>query len=179
MRRTLLVVAALLLLDRASADAQLRTQTIASGLSVPVGAVSDPLQPGVIYVIQQNGLVKTIQGATVLPTPFLDLRSVTNGSGEQGLLGFAFAPDNSGRFFVNFTNLNGDTVIARFRRSTGNPLIADPATRFDLRWPNGSRFITQPFANHNGGNLQFGPDGDLYIGLGDGGSGNDPNNNSQ
>ncbi len=80
---------------------------------------------------------------------------------------------------VNFTNTNGDTVIARFSRSTANPLAVDPSSRFDLRWPNGNRFITQPFANHNGGNLAFGSDGYLYIGLGDDGSGNDPNNNAQ
>jgi len=125
-------------------------------------------------------LIQTVQGATVLPTPFLDLRSQTAADGERGLLGMAFAPDPaSGRFFVNFTNANGDTVVARFRRSSSSPLVADPSSRFDLRWPGGSRVIGQPFANHNGGNLVFGPDRYLYIGLGDGGSGNDPNNNAQ
>jgi len=180
MRNALLSLTMLLLVDGAIAAAQLRAQTIAAGLSSPVGAVADPLQPGVLYVVQQNGLIRTIQGATVLPTPFLDIRSATRPGGEQGLLGMAFSPDTaSGRFFVNFTNTNGDTVIARFTRSTANPLVADPSSRFDLRWPNGSRVISQPFANHNGGNLQFGPDGYLYVGLGDGGSGNDPNNNAQ
>jgi hypothetical protein len=75
MRRPILALTLLLLVDGARAAAQLRTQTIASGLSSPVGAVADPVQPGVLYVIQQNGLVRTIQGATVQPTPFLDLRS--------------------------------------------------------------------------------------------------------
>ena len=83
------------------------------------------------------------------------------------------------RVFFNFTNPSGHTVVARFRRSAANPFVADPASRFDLRWPNGNRFITQPFSNHNGGHLAFGPDGYLYIGLGDGGSGNDPQNNAQ
>src|SRR5207237_1718734 len=76
---------------------------------------------------------------------------------------------------------DGNTVVARFRRSSGNPRVADPASRFDLHWggPTGPTFITQPFANHNGGNLVFGPDGFLYIGLGDGGSGGDPGNRAQ
>src|SRR6185503_13809673 len=101
--------------------------------------------------------------------------------GEQGLLGLAFPPDAaiSQRFFVNFTNRGGDTVVARFRRSS-NPLVADAESRFDLRWGGASQtVIEQPFANHNGGHLAFGPDGYLYIGLGDGGSGNDPDHRSQ
>jgi len=180
MPRLLFTIAILLTLDRAAADAQLRAQTIASNLPQLVAAIADPLQPGVLYAVQQNGLILTVQGTTVLSTPFLDLRSATVAEGERGLLGMAFAPDAaSGRFFVNFTNTNGDTVVARFRRSASNPLVADPASRFDLRWSNGSRVIAQPFANHNGGDLVFGPDGDLYIGMGDGGSGNDPNNYAQ
>ena len=112
---------------------------------------------------------------------FLDLRSVVRNSGEQGLLGLAFAPDHatSGRVFVNFINTDGHTVIARFTRMSGDPLRGDPASRFDLRWPDGQRVISQPFANHNGGNLAFGPDGFLYIGMGDGGSGNDPAHRAQ
>ncbi len=179
-RRIFLSLSIILIIDRATADAQLRTQTIVSGLSGLVAAVADPVQPGVLYAVQQNGVVQTVQGSTVLPTPFLDVRAAILSGGERGLLGMAFAPDtSSGRVFVNFTNPNGDTVVARFRRSAANPLMVDPASRFDLRWPSGNRFISQPFANHNGGHLAFGPDGDLYIGLGDGGSGNDPNNNAQ
>ena len=162
------------------AEAQLRTQTVVSGLSQLVAAVADPVQPGVLYAVQQNGLIRTIQDSTILPAPFLDVRTAILAGGERGLLGMAFAPDtSSGRVFVNFTNTNGDTVVARFRRSAANPLVVDPASRFDLRWPGGNRFITQPFANHNGGHLAFGPDGCLYIGLGDGGSANDPANNAQ
>jgi glucose/arabinose dehydrogenase len=180
MRPLILAIGILLSLDRSAAEAQLRTQTVVTGLSAAVAFVADPAQPGVAYAVQQNGLVVAIQGTTALAAPFLDMRSAISTGGERGLLGMAFAPDPaSGRVFVNFTNPNGDTVIARFRRSTTNPLTVDPSSRFDLRWPNGNRFITQPFANHNGGNLAFGSDGDLYIGLGDGGSGNDPNNNAQ
>jgi glucose/arabinose dehydrogenase len=180
MRRILASLCLLLGITSVPAEAQLRTQTIVSGLTQPVAAVVDPVQPGVLYAVQQNGIVVTIQGSTILPTPFLDGRTAIASGGERGLLGMAFAPDtSSGRVFVNFTNTNGDTVVARFRRSATNPLVVDPASRLDLRWPSGDRFISQPFANHNGGHLAFGPDGYLYIGLGDGGSGNDPNNNAQ
>jgi glucose/arabinose dehydrogenase len=111
--------------------------------------------------------------------PFIDLRAVISTGGERGLFGMAFDPDPAaGRVFFNFTDAHGHTVIARFRRLAGAPQ-ADPASRFDLRWPTGERFIRQPFANHNGGNLVFGPDRYLYIGLGDGGSGNDPQNHAQ
>ena len=93
--------------------------------------------------------------------------------GERGLLELAFPPDyaSSGRLFVNCTNASGHTVVARFRRSLANPLRADPDSRFDLAFPGGNRFIAQPFANHNVGDLRFGPDGMLYIPLGDGGRG--------
>jgi glucose/arabinose dehydrogenase len=115
-----------------------------------------------------------------LATDFLDLRGSITSGGERGLLGLAFPPDSatSGRFYVNFTNPSGHTVVARFQRSS-NPFVADPSSRFDLRWPGGLRFISQPYANHNGGNLAFGPDGYLYIGLGDGGDANDPGNRAQ
>jgi glucose/arabinose dehydrogenase len=180
MRRALVILSILSMFGAATAFAQLRTETVVSGLPGVLAAVPDPVVGGVFHAVQQSGVVRAIQGGLPLPTAFLDLHAAISTGGEQGLLGMAFAPDaGSGRFFVNFTNPNGDTVIARFRRSASNPLVADPASRFDLRWPNGNRFISQPFANHNGGNLMFGPDGYLYIGLGDGGSGNDPNNNAQ
>jgi glucose/arabinose dehydrogenase len=175
-----LVLALLLTIYAWPAQAQLRTQVIVSGLSDLVGFVADPLHPGVHYAVQQNGIVYVVQNGVRLLTPFLDVRNVISSGGERGLLGFVFPPNAAtGRVFVNFTNSNGHTVVARFQRSALNPLVADAASRFDLRWPNGNRFITQPFSNHNGGHLAFGADGYLYIGMGDGGSSNDPQNNAQ
>jgi glucose/arabinose dehydrogenase len=158
------------------AAAQLRAQLVVGGLSTPVAFVQDPSDPTVQIVVQQGGRIRVVKNGTLQANDFLNLTSVVQSGGEQGLLGFAFAPDyaSSGRCFVNFTRLGGDTVIARFIRSSADPLRADPASRFDLRWPDGQRVITQPFANHNGGNLVFGPDGFLYIGMGDGGAGDDP-----
>ena len=154
--------------------AQLRLRTQASGFSLPVAFVQDPVDRAVQFVVQQDGHIRVVRGATVLPADFIDLSPAIVAGGEQGLLGFAFPPGSaaSGRFFVNFTNRSGDTVVARFRRPD-NGVSADPASRFDLRWGGaaGPAFIAQPYANHNGGNLAFGPDGFLYIGLGDGGSG--------
>jgi glucose/arabinose dehydrogenase len=132
------------------------------------------------FVVQQSGRIRVVQNGNVLATDFLDLTSSISSGGERGLLGLAFAPDyaTSGRFFVGFTNPAGNSVVARFRRSS-NPLIADAASRFDLLLGGTQRFITQPFSNHNGGHLAFGPDGYLYIGMGDGGSGNDPDHRAQ
>ena len=159
--------------------AQIRAQTVATGFSSPLHYVHDPHSPDVVYIVEQGGLVQTLRNGSRLE-PFIDLRGSVSTGGERGLLGMAFDPNiASGRVFFNFTNTNGDTVVARFRRSSANPLRADTASRFDLRWPTGERVIRQPFANHNGGNLVFGPDGYLYIGLGDGGSSNDPQNHAQ
>jgi glucose/arabinose dehydrogenase len=163
------------------AGAQLRADVVVTGLSQPVAFVQDPSDATVQMIVQQNGRVRVLRSGALQAGDYLDLRNVVLNSGEQGLLGLAFAPNyaSSGRVFVNFVNLAGHTVIARFTRSGANPLQADPNSRFDFRWPDGQRFITQPFSNHKGGNLVFGPDGFLYIGMGDGGSGNDPMHNAQ
>jgi len=180
MKSVVLIVALTIASWPATSHAQLRTEVVLTGLPNLVGYIPDPVVPGVQYALQQTGLVRVVQNGVLLSAPFLDLRSAISAGGERGLLGLAFDPNTStGRVFVNFTNTIGDTVIARFRRSTPTSLVADPASRFDLRWPNGNRFITQPFSNHNGGHVAFGPDGFLYIGLGDGGSGNDPDNHAQ
>lgn len=164
------------------AEAQLKSQEFASGFSRPLELVQDPVLDSVQYVVEQGGRIRVIVGGIVQAQDFLDLTGqIGAGGSEQGLLGLAFAPDyaTSRRFFVNFTNPAGHTVVARFLRSVNDWLRADPATRFDLRWPGGDRFIVQPFANHNGGHLAFGPDGYLHIGMGDGGFGGDPQNHAQ
>ena len=161
--------------------AQLRGQTIVGDLRNPVAVVADPTDRSVLLVVEVGGLIRVVRNRVLLSDPFLDLRSEISTGGERGLLGLALAPDyaQSRRLFVNFTNRAGDTVIARFHRRIDAPLSADPASRFDFMWPDGRRVIDQPFANHNGGHLAFGPDGYLYVGMGDGGSGGDPMNHAQ
>ena len=165
----------------AIANAQLRSEVVASGLSSPVAFVADPAVPNVFYIVQQGGIVRVLQNGQLLATAFINLSGAISCCGERGLLGMAFPPDaaTTGRVFFKFTNPNGDTVVARFTRTAANPLVAVPSTRIDLRWSIGQRFVPQPFSNHNGGHLAFGADGFLYIGMGDGGDGNDPQNNAQ
>jgi len=166
---------------RTSAQSPLRSRVHVSGLTSPVAFVQDPLDRAVQFVVEQGGRIRAVRSGALLPADFLDLRSAVRSGGEQGLLGMVFAPDSasSGRFYVNFTNSAGHTVVARFRRS-GSSVVADASSRFDLRWGAAARaFIEQPFANHNGGHLAFGPDGFLYVGLGDGGSGSDPGHRAQ
>jgi glucose/arabinose dehydrogenase len=158
----------------------LRVTSFVSGLSAPVAFVQDPADSRVQFVVEQGGRILTVVSGALQATPFLDIRPIVRSGGEQGLLGLAFPPDAavSGRFFINYTDLNGDTVVARYTRSA-DPRVANPASQFPLLWSTGQRIIRQPFANHNGGCMAFGPDGFLYIGMGDGGSGNDPMNNAQ
>ncbi len=162
-----------------TAMAQLRTAVVATGLSNPVAFVVDPVDPSTFYVVEQRGTIRTLRNNVVSTAFVLDIRSQISAGGERGLLGMAFAPDaaQSRRFFVNFTNPEGHTVVARYTRDAQGRVDAN--SRIDLVWPDGRRFIEQPFSNHNGGHLAFGPDGYLYIGLGDGGSGGDPLNNAQ
>src|SRR5215211_1124033 len=125
--------------------AQLRLRPQVAGLVNPVAFVQDPAERGVQFAVQQNGHIRAVRGATVLDPDFLDLSAAIVSGGEQGLLGLVFAPDTatSGRFFVNFTNRSGDTVISRFRR-TSSDVVADASSRFDLRWGGGQAFIAQP-----------------------------------
>jgi glucose/arabinose dehydrogenase len=138
-------------------------QTIATGLRFPVGLASPPGDDR-LFVVQKAGAIRVLKGGTLLPTPFLDLTSkVFSDGGELGLLGLAFAPDyaTSGRFFVNYIDLGGDTRISSFRVS-GDPDRADPASESLVLG------VPQPGVAHKGGQLAFGRDGMLYIGLGDG-----------
>ena len=166
----------------AEAGAQIRARAVASGFTFPVAVVHDPIDRTLQYVVEQAGRIRIIRSGSVLANDFLNLASFVTSRGEQGLLGLAFAPDfaTSGRLYVNFTNTSGDTVVARFRRASDS-LVVDPSTRFDLRWSGvGAPAVNdQPFSNHNGGHLAFGPDGFLYIGLGDGGDENDPQHRAQ
>jgi len=177
----LLAAAALAAGQRLQAQSGLQGRVYVTGLSSPVAFVQDPTSATTQFVVEQGGRIRVVQSGILQSTDFLDLRGSISSGGERGLLGMAMAPDYaaSGRFYVNFTNPSGHTVVARFLRATATPPTADPASRFDLRWPSGLRYIAQPYSNHNGGNLVFGPDGYLYIGLGDGGSGNDPENRAQ
>ncbi|WP_396144426.1 PQQ-dependent sugar dehydrogenase [Flavobacterium sp.] len=127
-----------------------------------------------LFVVQQGGLIKIVNAnGTTNATPFLNLSSIISTGGERGLLGLAFHPNyaTNGFFFVNYTNTAGNTVIARYSVSA-NPNVASTTGTILMT-------ITQPFSNHNGGSIKFGPDGYLYIGMGDGGSGGDPGNRSQ
>ena len=164
-------------------SAQLRSETVVTGLSAPVAFVQDPGDASVQYVVQQGGLIRVVRGGVLQSTPFLNLTGVVVSTGEQGLLGMALPADSGagGRFFVFFNNAAGDIVVARFRKSTStNPLTADAGSRFDLRWSTNEAFIRHPTnSNHNGGTIAFGPDGYLYIGVGDGGGGNDVPHNAQ
>ncbi|MEQ8954414.1 MAG: PQQ-dependent sugar dehydrogenase [Gammaproteobacteria bacterium] len=147
---------------------------IASGLSAPVDIASAGDGSGRLFILEQSGRIRIHDGQNLLVTPFLDIDSRVGSGGERGLLGIAFHPDYSsnGQFFLNYTNNSFDTVIARFQVSSDSNL-ADPNSEQILLT------IQQPFSNHNGGQLVFGPDGYLYIGMGDGGSGGDPQNNAQ
>jgi glucose/arabinose dehydrogenase len=177
-----IVIIAAALTTAGSAQSGIRAVVFASGFTLPLAIVQDPRDASVQFVVEQGGRIRTVQNQTVLAADLLNLTGSISSGGERGLLGMAFPPDDAttGRFYVNFTNTAGDTVVARFTRS-GNPLVADSASRFDLRW-NGTAnpaVIAQPFANHNGGHLAFGPDGFLYVGMGDGGSADDPGNRAQ
>jgi len=154
--------------------AALQFQAIATGLTNPIGITHAGDNSGRLFITLQGGQIRIFDGVQVLATPFLDISNLVTSGGEQGLLGLAFHPnyEANGFFYVNYTNLKGNTIVARYHVSA-DPNIANPASR---------RVIlrqSQPFANHNGGQLQFGPDGFLYIGLGDGGSGGDPGDRAQ
>ena len=148
-------------------------QPVVSGLQRPVDLQADG--SGRLFVIEKVGRIRIIQDGQLLATPFLDISDRVNSSGnEQGLLGLAFHPQyaQNGRFFVNYTDNNSHNVIARFQVSS-DPNVAEPNSEARLV------AVDDPFPNHNGGVLTFGPDGYLYAGLGDGGSQGDPFNNAQ
>jgi uncharacterized protein (TIGR03437 family) len=152
----------------------IRLNRLASGVSQPTDIQNCGDGTGRLFFVQQDGLIRIFKNGALLPSPFLDIRDRTRPGGERGLLGLAFPPKYFRKqyFYVDYTDLTGTTTIARYR-TTANPDVADPQSEQILLT------INQPFANHNGGQLRFGPDGYLYIGMGDGGSANDPLGNGQ
>ena len=129
---------------------------------------------GRLYAVEQRGVIRVVEpDGSVRGDPFVDLTDRVRAGGERGLLGLAFHPRHAdnGRFFVDYTDLNGNTVVSELGRSTETS--ADPGSERVLLG------MEQPFGNHNGGMIAFGPDGYLYIALGDGGSGGDPQGNGQ
>ena len=173
MKNTLLLICALFCLNTFSQTIEL--EDFADGFSSPLALKNAGDER--LFVVEQGGVIKIVDAnAVVNSTPFLDIQSIVNAGGERGLLGLAFHPEYqaNGRFFVHYSNSGGDTQISEFSVSTSNPDIANPNSEVMLLT------VSQPFSNHNGGTIAFGPqDGYLYIGLGDGGGGGDTNNNAQ
>lgn len=154
---------------------EINTELVANGFSSPLEikhAGDDRL-----FVVEQPGRIKILYPETgeVLPDPFLDITSIVDSGGERGLLGLAFHPNYAanGYFYVYYTNNSGNTQISRFSVDDTDPDSADPSSELQML------SFNQPFSNHNGGHIAFGPDGMLYIASGDGGSGGDPNNYAQ
>ncbi len=148
---------------------------VATGLASPTGIVHAGDGSGRLFVTEQGGRIRILRDAGLLPTAFLDIADRVLAGGERGLLGLAFPPGfvQKGYFYLNYTRAaDGATVISRFSLSA-DPDVALPGSEVILL------IVPQPFANHNGGQIAFGPDGFLYIGLGDGGSGGDPFGNGQ
>ncbi|HEY2930400.1 MAG TPA: PQQ-dependent sugar dehydrogenase [Acidobacteriota bacterium] len=162
---------------RAQGEGAPQLSMVTAGLSSPLFVTHAGDGSDRLFILEQGGRIRIFKAGALLATPFLDISGIIESGGEKGLLGLAFHPDyrNNGRFFVNFTRrVTGQlkTFVAEYRVSSGNPDIAGttefPVLDFD-----------QPYDNHNGGMLAFGPDGYLYISSGDGGSGGDPLNNAQ
>ncbi len=173
------LVSALLVAGAATAAADeaaapgLALQEIAHGLQSPIWLTSPPGDHR-LFVVEQPGRIRVIVDGRLLQRPFLDLTSLVRDGGERGLLSVAFHPRyaRNGRFYVDYTDREGNTRVERYTVS-GDPLVADPTSaKLILR-------VRQPFANHKGGLVLFGPDGMLYVGLGDGGSEGDPLQNGQ
>ena len=165
--------------DRApNAPPRVALKSFVSGLSAPIGF--EFLRDGSrrMFVVEQGGTIRIIQNGVLLPDAFLDITSIIESGGEEGLLGLAFHPfyKDNGRFFVDYTRRKSgqlQSVIAEYHVSSSDPNKADPASGTEVL------VVNQPFTNHNGGQLAFGPDKYLYIAFGDGGSGGDPFGNGQ
>jgi glucose/arabinose dehydrogenase len=148
---------------------------VTSGLSSPVYLSAPTGDTSRLFVVEQSGQIRIVQHGQLLPAAFLDIQTRLVSGGEQGLLSVAFHPNyaTNGYFYVNYTDLNGDTRVERYTVSAADSNLADTATHKLII------FIPQPYTNHNGGLVMFGPDGMFYIGMGDGGSAGDPQNRAQ
>ena len=171
----LLGAAATLLAPASSARPErtaLRLVTVASGLSSPVYVTAPRTESGQLYVVEQQGRIVVLDRGKLRAQPFLDIRSLVKSGGEQGLLSVAFDPAyaTNRRFYVDYTDRRGDTRVVEYR-SDGTKAIPGSARQL--------LFVAQPYPNHNGGQLEFGPDKALWVGMGDGGSGGDPENRAQ
>ncbi len=149
-----------------------RLAKVAGNLGDALYVTAAPGQPGRLYVVQQSGRIRILERGRMRGT-FLDISGLVTAGGEQGLLGLAFHPRyaRNGRFFVYYTNRDGDQRVVEYRRAS--------AARAQPGSARGLLTMQDPYSNHNGGHLAFGPDGFLYIGTGDGGSGGDPEDNGQ
>ena len=160
----------------ASAQVDVTTEVFLTGLNEPTALVHAPGDFGRVFITEKRGVIRVVRDGEVLPEPFLNIDPLISSFGERGLLGLAFSPeyDSDGWFFVHYTNNSGDTTIARYSVSDTNPDVADPDSAQIILTED------QPFTNHNGGWIDFGPNDDyLYISLGDGGSGGDPDGYGQ
>jgi glucose/arabinose dehydrogenase len=147
-------------------------ERVASGLDAPLHVTAPRGEPDRLYIVEQAGRIRVLENGRVRDQPFLDIRDRVRSGGEQGLLSVAFHPKyaSNRRFYVNYTDRDGDTRVVEFR-SNGERALMGTAREL--------LFVDQPYPNHNGGLVAFGPDGKLYVGMGDGGSGGDPENRSQ
>lgn len=175
MTRFLFILLFFFLVNYLPAQVQLELVEFATGLSTPVDIANAGDER--LFIVEKRGLIQVLNAnGQKSSQPFLDIDArVRSSENERGLLGLAFHPNyaQNGFFYVNYTDNSGNTQISRFKVSESDPNIADPNSELKLI------SVEQPFSNHNGGDLAFGPDGYLYIGLGDGGSGGDPQNRSQ
>ena len=156
------------------ATVNLGLEPVAGGLDSPLGVSHAGDGSDRLFIVEQTGAIRIVRDGELLDEPFLDVSEAIVSGGEQGLLGLAFHPDfaRNGRFFIDYTDVNGDTVVAEVAVSE-DPDRADEDSVLTLLQ------VDQPYANHNGGQLAFGPDGYLYVAMGDGGSAGDPENNGQ
>ena len=160
--------------EAGSSSGGIRLVAVARGLDSPVHVAAAPGEPDRLYVVEQAGRIRIVENGRVEAKPFLDVTSEVVSGGEQGLLSVAFHPDyrENGLLYVDYTDLNGDTRVVEYRALDDRTAV-DPASRRVLL------AIDQPYSNHNGGQLAFGPDGRLWVGMGDGGGGGDPENRAQ